>query len=135
SMKFNTAIAALMTTLNEFYNKGSVNKAELKTFITLLYPFAPHMTEEMWQLCGFEGYLSESKWCEYDESKCVDDTVEIVVQINGKLRCKMMIEANADKDDVLKIAKEQPKIAEAISGKTVVKEIYVKDKLVNIVIK
>ena len=135
SMKFNTAIAALMTTLNEFYSKGSVNKAELKTFITLLYPFAPHMTEEMWQLCGFEGLLSEAKWCEYDESKCVDDTVEIVVQINGKLRCKMMIEANADKDDVLKIAKEQPKIAEAIDGKTVVKEIYVKDKLVNIVIK
>ncbi|MEE1017916.1 MAG: class I tRNA ligase family protein, partial [Acutalibacteraceae bacterium] len=135
SMKFNTAIAALMTTLNEFYSKGSVNKAELKTFITLLYPFAPHMTEEMWQLCGFEGLLSEEKWCEYDESKCVDDTVEIVVQINGKLRCKMMIEANADKDDVLKIAKEQPKIAEAIDGKTVVKEIYVKDKLVNIVIK
>ena len=135
SMKFNTAIAALMTTLNEFYSKGSVNNAELKTFITLLYPFAPHMTEEMWQLCGFEGLLSEANWCEYDESKCVDDTVEIVVQINGKLRCKMMIEANADKDDVLKIAKEQPKIVEAIDGKTVVKEIYVKDKLVNIVIK
>ena len=135
SMKFNTAIAALMTALNDIYAKGSINKAELKTFITLLYPFAPHMTEEMWQICGFDGLLSESSWCEYDESKCVDDTVEVVVQINGKLRCKMMIAADAEQADVLAQAKQQERVAEAIDGKTVVKEIYVKGKLVNIVVK
>ncbi|MGN0557046.1 MAG: leucine--tRNA ligase [Acutalibacteraceae bacterium] len=135
SMKFNTAIAALMTALNDIYAKGAVNRAELKTFVTLLYPFAPHMAEEMWQRCDFGGLLSESEWCTFDEAKCVDDTVEIVIQVNGKLRCKMMIAASAEKDEILAQARAQDKVKEVTDGKNIVKEIYVPGKLVNIVVK
>ena len=135
NLKYNTAIAALMTLTNEIYNKGSINKAELKTFITLLNPFAPHVTEEMWQVAGFEGMLNETSWPSYDEAKCVDNEIEIAVQINGKVREKLVISATAEADEVIAAAKALDKIADAISGMAIVKELYVKGRLVNIVVK
>ncbi len=135
NLKYNTAIAALMTLTNDIYNKGSINKAELKTFITLLNPFAPHVTEEIWQVAGFEGMLNETSWPTYDEAKCVDNEVEIAVQINGKVREKLVISATAEADEAIAAAKSLDKIAEAISGMAVVKELYVKGRLVNIVVK
>ena len=135
NLKYNTAIAAMMTLLNNIYAKGSITKGELKTFITLLNPFAPHITEEMWELSGFEGMLNRTTWPTYDEAKCADDTIEIVVQINGKVRAKLNIKADAAQDEVLALAKTDEKVAAAISGMTVIKEIYVKGKLVNLVVK
>ncbi len=135
NLKYNTAIASLMSLTNEIYNKGSINKAELKTFITLLNPFAPHITEEIWQVAGFEGMLNETAWPTYDEAKCVDQTVEIAVQINGKVRAKLNIPAEISNEDAIALAKEDEKIAEAIDGKTIVKELYVKGRLVNIVVR
>ena len=135
NLKYNTAIAALMSLLNDIYNKGSINKAELKTFITLLNPFAPHITEEMWQVAGFEGMLNQTSWPTYDEAKCVDSTVEIAVQINGKVRAKLNVPTEISNEDAINLAKQDEKIAEAIDGKTIVKELYVKGRLVNIVVK
>ncbi len=135
NLKYNTAIAALMTLTNEIYNKGSINKAELKTFITLLNPFAPHVTEEMWQVAGFEGMLNETSWPTYDEAKCVDNEIEIAVQINGKVREKLVVSATAEADEAIAAAKSLEKIAEAINGMAIVKELYVKGRLVNIVVK
>ncbi|MBQ4626800.1 MAG: class I tRNA ligase family protein, partial [Clostridia bacterium] len=135
NLKYNTAIAALMTLTNEIYNKGSINKAEFKTFITLLNPFAPHVTEEMWQVAGFEGMLNETSWPTYDEAKCVDNEIEIAVQINGKVREKLVISATAEADEAIAAAKSLEKIAQAISGMAIVKELYVKGRLVNIVVK
>ncbi|MBQ7596163.1 MAG: leucine--tRNA ligase [Clostridia bacterium] len=135
NMKFNTAIAALMTLLNKIYDKDEINKAELKTFATLLNPFAPHVTEEIWAQNGFGGMLANGSWVDYDEAKCVDDEIEIVAQINGKVRSKIMIPADMEQADVIALAKQDEKIAEAVSGKTIVKEIYVKGRLVNIVVR
>ena len=135
NMKFNTAIAALMTLLNAIYDKGSINKAELKTFVTLLNPFAPHITEEIWSIQNFGGMLADGKWVDYDESKCVDDEIEIVAQINGKVKAKLMIPADIDSADAIELAKKDEKVQDAISGKTIVKELYVKGRLVNIVVK
>ncbi len=135
NMKFNTAIAALMTLLNKIYDKGTVNTAELKTFVTLLNPFAPHVTEEIWAQHNFGGMLANGSWVDYDEAKCVDDEIEIVAQINGKVRSKIMIPADMEQADVIALAKQDDKIAEAIDGKTIVKEIYVKGRLVNIVVR
>ncbi len=135
TLKYNTAIAAMMTLLNDIYAKGSINKAELKTFITLLNPFAPHITEELWEMAGFEGMLNETSWPEYSEEKCKDDMIEIVVQINGKVRAKLNVVADAGQDEVLAIAKADEKVLSAVEGKSIVKEIYVKGKLVNIVVK
>ncbi len=135
NMKFNTAIAALMTLLNAIYEKGAINKAELKTFVTLLNPFAPHVTEEIWAEQGFGGMLANGSWVDYDEAKCVDDEIEIVAQINGKVRTKLMIPAEIEAADVIELAKKDEKIAEAIEGKTIVKELYVKGRLVNIVVR
>ncbi len=135
NMKFNTAIAALMTLLNKIYDKGAVNTAELKTFVTLLNPFAPHVTEEIWAQHNFGGMLANGSWVDYDEAKCVDDEIEIVAQINGKVRSKIMIPADMEQADVIALAKQDDKIAEAIDGKTIVKEIYVKGRLVNIVVR
>ena len=134
-MKFNTAIAALMTLLNDIYAKGSINKAELKTYVTLLNPFAPHITEEIWEAQGFGGMLADGHWVDYDEAKCVDDEIEIVAQINGKVRAKLMIPAEIDSAEAIALAKEDPVIAAAIDGKNIVKELYVKGRLVNIVVK
>ncbi len=135
TLKYNTAIACLMTLLNEIYSKGSITKAEYKTFITLLNPFAPHITEEMWEMAGFDGMLNQTSWPTYDEAKCVDSTIEIVVQINGKLKTKLNVPADISQDDVLSTAKSEEKVAQAIEGKQIIKEIYVKGKLVNIVAK
>ncbi len=135
NLKYNTAIAALMTLTNEIYNKGSINKAELKTYITLLNPFVPHVTEEIWQVAGFEGMLNQTGWPTYDEAKCVDNEIEIAVQINGKVREKLVVAADADNDTVIAAAKALEKIASAIDGMTIVKELYVKGRLVNIVVK
>lgn len=134
-MKFNTAVAAMMSLVNDFYKKGSVTKDEYMTLITLLNPVAPHMTEELWQIYGNSGFLSLQPWPEYDDAKTVDDEIEIVVQINGKIRDKLMIAAGLDKDGTQEAAMSSDKIKELIEGKTVVKVIAVPGKLVNIVIR
>ena len=134
-MKFNTAIATLMALINDIYKKGSITRGELKIFITLLNPAAPHLTEEMWERAGFEGYLNETSWPVADESKCVDDTVEIVAQINGKVKDKILIPANISKEEMEKLALENEKIVALIDGKQILKVICVPGKLVNIVVK
>ncbi len=133
-LKFNTAIAAMMTLLNNIYDKGSITKGELKALITILNPFAPHITEEMYQNV-FGGILSEQKWAEYDEALCVEENVEIVVQINGKVKAKMSIPAALSQDEMIKAALENETIKPLVEGKTVVKQIAVPKKLVNIVVK
>ena len=135
AMKFNTAIAALMTLLNEIYDAKQINRAEMKAFITLLSPFAPHISEELWETLGGEGMLANGKWIDYDEAKTVADTVEIPVQINGKLRGTVIIPADVDKDTALAAAKADEKIKSYLDGHTVVKEIFVPGRTVNIVIK
>ena len=136
NIKFNTAIAALMALINSVTATGKITKKELEIFSILLNPFAPHVTEEVWEACGLgDGIIAEASWPKYDESKCVDDTIEIAVQINGKIRAKLNIAADADQADVLAMAKADPKVAEAVAGKNIVKEIYIKGRLVNIVVK
>lgn len=133
NLKCNTAIAAMMALINKIYEKGSITKAELKTLTILLNPFAPHVTEEMWDVMGFGGMANEAQWPEYDETKTVENSVEIVLQIMGKVRSRMTIPVDMPKDEVLALAKADEKIAAAIEGKTIKKEIYVPGKLVNIV--
>ena len=136
NIKFNTAIAALMSLINVISNFGSISKKELQIFSILMNPFAPHVTEEVWDVCKLgDGILAESEWPQYDESKCVDDTVEIVVQVNGKIKAKIMIPADADQATALSLAKADEKVIEAVSNMNIIKEIYVKGKLVNIVVK
>ena len=135
SMKFNTAIAAMMTLLNDIYDAGSITRKEFRDLLVLLYPFAPHVSEELYQLIGCEGVLSEQEWVTYDEALCVDDMIEIVVQINGKVKTKMNIPAAAEKEAVLEQAAADTKIMEATAGKTIIKQIYVPKKLVNFVVK
>ena len=134
-MKFNTAIAALMTLLNQIYSKGSINKAELKSLILLINPFAPHVTEEMWEVMNFGGAVTDQSWPEFDEAKCVDATVEIAVQVNGKIKARIDVATDISSEDAIAAAKEVDAVKELIDGKTVVKELYVKSKLVNIVVK
>lgn len=135
-MKYNTAIAALMTLLNKIYENGKINRAELKTLIILVNPFAPHVTEEMWANCGYGEMLAkDAKWPSFDEAKCVDSTVEIVVQINGKIRARLSVPADIESDKAIALAKKDEGIATALEGKNIIKEIYVKGKLVNIVAK
>ena len=133
SLGFNTAIAAMMGALNEIAEKGSITKGELKTFILLLSPFAPHMTDEMWQLQGFEGVASVAPWPVYEEAKCVESTVELPVQVNGKLRGKITVAVDADKDSVIAMAMDA--VASFVEGKAVVKQIFVPGRMVNIVVK
>ena len=135
SMKFNTAIAAMMATVNTVYEVGKITKDELAVMATLLSPFAPHLAEEIYAALGNTELVSLAKWPEYDESKTSDDTLELPVQINGKVRGVINVQKDASKDDVLAIAKADEKIAAAIAGKTVIKEIVVPGKIVNIVIK
>ena len=135
-MKYNTAIAALMTLLNKIYENGKINRAELKTLIILVNPFAPHVTEEMWANCGYGEMLAkDAKWPSFDEAKCVDSTVEIVVQINGKIRARLSVPTDIESDKAIALAKKDEGIAVALEGKNIIKEIYVKGKLVNIVAK
>ena len=121
-MKFNTAIAAMMTLLNEIYNVGSITKKEFRDLLIILNPFAPHVTEELYQMIGCEGVLDEQEWVTYDEALCKDDTIEIVCQINGKVKSKLTIPTDEA-------------IVKATEGKNIVKEIYVPNKLVNLVVK
>ena len=134
-MKFNTAIAALMALTNDIYKLGKINKAEFKTFLTLLNPTAPHITEELWSAAGFEGQISGQKWPCYDEAKTIDDEIEIVVQICGKVKSRLMIPAGMDKAEMEEFAKTNEQIKALTEGKNVVKIIAVPGKLLNIVVK
>ena len=134
NLKANTAIAALMTMLNEFYDKG-VNKAEYMTFLTLLNPFAPHITEELWQQMGGEGLLSVAPWPVYEEAKTVEDTVEVAVQVCGKLKCTIKLPADCDKQIAIDTALAEEKVQRAIEGKEMVKQIVVPGKIVNLVVR
>ena len=129
-LKYNTAIAAMMALINEFYKKSAVTRGELKTLLTLLNPVAPHITEEIWQSAGFGGYIYENTWPEYDEAKTIEATIEIAVQINGKVKGTLAVERDAAKEDVIAKAKEA--VADKLTG-NIVKEIYVPGRLVNIV--
>ena len=132
NLKFNTAIAAMMTLVNDIYATGSVNKAEYRTLLILLNPFAPHATEELFSIMGF-GVLNEQKWVVFDPALCIDEQVEIVVQLCGKIKAKLMIPQGADEETVAALAMEDPKVQEALAGKTVRKRIYVQNKLMNFV--
>lgn len=136
NIKFNTAIATLMALINDISNVKSINKEELRIFSILLNPFAPHVTEEVYEACKLgNGILAEAEWPEYDESKCVDESVEIVVQVNGKIKAKLNIPVDADKDTVLDLAKNDENVKKAIDGMKIIKEIVVPKKLVNLVVK
>ena len=133
TLKYNTGIAALMSLINDFYKAGSITKADLKTFLLLLNPVAPHITEELWSLEGFEGRVYKHAWPEYDDDKCVEDSVTIAVQVLGKLRGTFEEDRNASKEKMIERAKET--VAARLEGHEIVKEIYVPGKLVNFVIK
>ena len=136
NIKFNTAIATLMALINDISNVKSINKEELRIFSILLNPFAPHVTEEVYEVCKLgNGILAEAEWPKYDESKCVDESVEIVVQVNGKIKAKLNIPVDADKDTVLELAKNDENVRKAIDGMNIIKEIVVPKKLVNLVVK
>lgn len=134
SLKFNTAIAAMMALINDIYSSGGINRAEFKTLLILLNPFAPHITEELYEIMDFGGVLNEQKWPEYDEKLCIENNVEIVVQVNGKIKAKLMIPVDGDKDEILSMAAAEEKVKEAVDGKTIRKQIYVPNKLVNFVV-
>ena len=134
-LKMNTAIAALMSLLNDIQGFGGINEAEFKTYLILLNPFAPHMTEELWQQAGFEGMLNEAEWPKYDEAKCADSTVEIAVQVNGKIKARINVAADISAPDAIVAAKADGAVTAAIEGKSIIKELYVPKKLVNIVVK
>ena len=136
NLKFNTAIAALMSLINDIYDIGSITRGEFKIFTMLLNLFAPHVCEEVWEKMKFGGKMvCQQSWPKYDESKCVDKTIEIVLQINGKVRSHMTVPAGIEKEDALAAAKKDAKIAEGTSGKKIIKDIYVPGKLINIVAK
>ena len=135
AMKFNTAIACLMTLINEIYAVGKISKDDLVIFIKLLCPFAPHLCEEIWETIGGEGLLSLSQWPEYEESKTVEASVEIGVQVNGKVRGTIVIPNGCAKEEALELAKKDERVASFLEGKTLVKEIYVPNKIVNFVAK
>ena len=135
AMKFNTAIASMMTFLNDVSDVGTINRAEYKTLLMLLNPFAPHITEEIWQQNQFGGQIAHQQWPTFDKEKCKDNTVEIAVQVMGKIKARIMIPVEADKDQVLSMAKEEPAVKAALEGKNILKEVYVPGKLVNIVAK
>ena len=135
AMKFNTAIAAMMSFVNEISGDGSITKDEFKSFITLLNPVAPHITEEIWQEQGFDGMLNQAQWPEWDEEKTVDDVIELPVQVSGKVRGKIVLAKDADLETARKLVDADENISKYTEGKTVVKEIYVPGKIYNIVVK
>ena len=132
-MKFNTAVATLMTMVNEFYRLKRINRAELNTFLILLNPIAPHVSEEIYSLIGNDKTIAESSWPTYDETKTIDDEIEIPIQVNGKLKATIMIIKDSEEEIVKQLVHE--KISDIIDGKNIVKEIYVKNKIYNIVVK
>ncbi|MDR1753928.1 MAG: leucine--tRNA ligase [Eubacterium sp.] len=133
-LKFNTAIAAMMSLINDIYDVGKINKKELFDFLVILNPFAPHITEEMFESLGF-GELNKQSWASYDEKYCIDDTVEIVAQLNGKIKARLNVPAAASKDEIIEAVKEHPEFSAYLEGKIIVKEIAVPGKLVNIVVR
>lgn len=133
ALKFNTAIAAMMSLLNEIYDAKSINRAELRTYLLMMNPFAPHLTEEIWQLAKFDGMITDQKWPAFDEEKCKEAQVEVAVQLAGKIKARIMVDAQATEEQTLAQAKACPEMAALLDGKTIVKEIVVKGKLVNIV--
>ena len=135
NLKFNTAIASMMTLLNEIYAAGSITREELRTFLLLLNPFAPHVTEEVNEVLSLGEMLAVSEWPQYDEAKCAEDTVEIAVQVNGKLRGRISVAADIGEEEAVALAKKEEKVAAELEGKNIVKELYVKGRLVNIVAK
>ena len=135
TLKFNTAIATMMGLINEIDAAGSLTRADYRTLLILLNPFAPHITEELYQVMGYEGVLNEQKWVEYDEKLCVEDSVEIVVQVNGKVKARFNAPVNCDKDELEKLALDLPEVKSLTDGRTIVKKIAVPNKLVNIVVK
>ncbi len=130
NLKYNTAIAAMMSMLNEFSKAGKVNRAEFQTFLLLLNPVAPHITEELWSICGFQDRIYQNSWPQYDEAKTVENTVEIAVQINGKTRATVAVPVDVDKESAIAAGKEA--LGAKLSG-TIVKEIYVPGRIINIV--
>ena len=133
TLKYNTAIAAMMELVNEFYKKGSVTKTEFGTLLTLLNPVAPHITEELWEEYGTGGYLYEQSWTEFDESKTKESVIEIGVQVNGKVRGTVALPVDISKEEAL--AKGKEAVADKLEGKQIVKEIYVPGRILNIVVK
>lgn len=135
NLKFNTAIAAMMALLNDIAAAPAINRAEYRALLVMLNPFAPHISEELYSILGFDGVLSKQSWLEYDEDKCKNDTVELALQVNGKIRSKLIINSDASKEAVMEAAILDPKVNAEIMGKQIVKQIYVPNKLVNIVVK
>ena len=136
-LKMNTAIAQLMTLVNTLYDNGGATKAEFETLVQLLNPFAPHMTEELWEKLGHshDEQLAYYPWPKYEEAKCVEAMVEIAVQVNGKVKARLKVAADITSEDAIAAAKAEPAVAEALAGKTIAKEIYVKGRLVNLAAK
>ena len=134
-MKYNTAVASLMSLINEFYDKGKVTKGEFKTFLILLNPTAPHMTEELWQMLGYKDMVSQQKWPEFDELKTKEDVVEVVIQVNGKIISRVNVALGSGEDIVIEEANKVEKVTKALEGKTIVKKIFVVDRLLNIVVR
>jgi len=134
NFRFNTAISAMMIFTNEAQSKGATND-DIEALLKCLSPFAPHLAEEIWKNIGNENLICQAKWPTYDESKTIDKTIQIVVQVNGKLRAKLFSEHNADKDELLKIAKEDEQVQKWLEGKTIIKEIFIPNKLINFVVK
>ena len=134
-LKANTAIAAMMSLLNDLAEHGGATRGEYRTLLLLLNPFAPHITEELWQQLGYGGQIAHAQWPVYEEAKCQESTVEIAVQVNGKVKARLQVAAGIAKEDALAAAKAQPAVAQALEGKTLVKEIYVPGKLVNLAVK
>ena len=132
NLKYNTAIAAMMSMLNDFTRTGSINRTEFRTFLTLLNPVAPHITEELWEKCGYEGRVYQMSWPEYDEAKTVENTVELAVQVNGRLRATVTLPADVDKDTAIAAGKEA--LGDKLTG-NIIKEIYVPGRIINIVAK
>ncbi len=135
SLKYNTAIAAMMALMNDFDQNGGATKEEYRILLLLLNPFAPHMTEEIWETLGYGGQLAHAQWPTYDESKCSEDTIEIAIQLNGKIRSRIRVAADADAAQAIAAAKADEKVAPALEGMQIIKELYVPGKLVNIVVK
>ena len=132
NLKYNTAIAAMMSLINEFYKKNAITRGEYKTLLTLLNPVAPHITEELWQTAGFEGRLYQAAWPEFEEEKTVESVVEIGVQVNGKMRVTINVSKDETKENVINMAKEA--LGDKLTG-NIVKEIYVPGRIVNLVVK
>ena len=132
NLKYNTAIAAMMSLINEFYKKNAITRGEYKTLLTLLNPVAPHITEELWQTAGFEGRLYQAAWPEFEEEKTIESVVEIGVQVNGKMRVTINVSKDETKENVINMAKEA--LGDKLTG-NIVKEIYVPGRIVNIVVK